>query len=162
MTDKYEKQGWEFPGLGPAQAFILPSYQWMLTRLEAADSRLQGLVTFTITVTLAFSAANRAIRPDISYDSGWFLAAMATAMVIVIAGLVARLYGVVTLADPEKVYDKWLRYSEWEFQTRALYFAGQHFKANRSLIRVKSAFLAILTALFAVELLMFLIWLRCA
>lgn len=133
----------------------------MLTRIEAADSRLQSLVTFVLTVTAGVPTVSRALRPDVSLDSAWLIAAVGLAAVILVIGVIVRSYGAIRLADPGKVYDKWLDLPKWEFQKRALHFAGQHFEANRKLVNVKSYVVTGLTVLFACELGLFLIWLRC-
>ncbi len=59
----------EWAGTKPAQAYILPSYQWMLSRIEAADSRIHTLLTFVATVTFAVPTLGKAIRPDIPLGS---------------------------------------------------------------------------------------------
>jgi hypothetical protein len=151
----------DYPGLEPAQAFVLPSYQWMLTRIEAADSRIHSLVAFVLTVTAGVPTVSRAFRPNLPFDSGWFAAAIGVAAVILVVGVLARAYGTIMLPDPAKVYEKWLDFPVWEFQKRALHFAGQHLEANRNLVKVKSYAVVALTALFAGEVGLLLTWLRC-
>ena len=40
MTDAERPAKEQWPSVDLAQAFVLPPYQWMLSRLEAVDSRL--------------------------------------------------------------------------------------------------------------------------
>jgi hypothetical protein len=42
----------KYPGIKCAYDFVFPSYQWMLARLEGADSRIQTLQTLAIRLML--------------------------------------------------------------------------------------------------------------
>jgi hypothetical protein len=147
-----------WPGVQPAQVFVLPSYQWMVARFEAADSRIQTLVTFVTTVTFAVPTLARALRPDLPLNSGWVVGAVAAGVSVVIVGLVARLRGILVLPGPTMFYEKWLGFSESEFQRNALYFAGKHFESNRQTVNRKAVAVAIMGGLFVGELALFLIW----
>lgn len=148
----------EWPGVAPAQAFVIPSYQWMVARFEAADSRLQTLLTFVATVTFAIPTVSRALRPDISLGSRWFVTALVLAAVITVVGVVARLSGVLTLASPKVIYQQSLGLTEWEFQRDALHFAGEHYEKNRRAVNRKAAAAAVMAVLFVGELASFFIW----
>jgi hypothetical protein len=151
-----EEQQW--PGVAPAQVFVLPSYQWMLSRFEAADSRLQTLLTFVATVTFAIPTVSRAVNPNLPTRSGWFVAAIAVAAIMAVMGIVARLRGHIILPSPEKLYNQSLTLTEWEFQRDALYFAGQNFAANWKTVNGKARAAAVIGGLFVLELVLFLLW----
>ena len=106
----------QYPGLAQAQAYVIPSYQFMLSRLEAVDSRLQTVVAFVATVTLAVPAMSRALQPTISFESAWFVSAIGLALATVALGSVVRLSGAMSLVNPNTVYEQWLHLSQWEFQ----------------------------------------------
>lgn len=147
-----------WPGVGQAQAFVLPSYQWMIARTEAADSRLQTLVAFVATVTLAMPTAASALKLTVSFGSFWFVGAMIAASIAVIIGVFFRSSGAVTLADPAILYEKWLHKDTWQFQKDAVYFAGKHFAENKARIETKSRALTWMTGLFMLELAFLLRW----
>src|SRR5690242_1570356 len=98
----------------------------MLSRLDAAESRISAMSAFVTTLTVALPALGRAIRPDISFASQWFAMSMFTALTIVALGLVARSRGRLLLPDPGRLYDTSLHLTTWEFQRDSLYFAGEH------------------------------------
>jgi hypothetical protein len=154
MSDQVQ----ESSGVEAAQAFIVPSYQWMLVRLEAADSRIHTLLTFVATVTFAVPTLGRAIRPDIPLESPPLFIALLIALSICGFGLYARTRGGVQLPHPQKFYDRWREKSKRQFDRDALYFAAQAFEDNRRLVEWKADAVNRMSGLFAVELLFFFVW----
>ncbi|KKN05538.1 hypothetical protein LCGC14_1086240 [marine sediment metagenome] len=77
----------EWPGVEEAYAFVLPSYQWMVTRLEAADSRIQTLLAFIATVSLAMPTLLGASLDQLAVR--WALALGALAIVVFVVALTA-------------------------------------------------------------------------
>ena len=158
MTDGDAGQA-KWPGVGPAQAFIVPSYQWMLARLEAADSRIQALIGFTGTFTLGVPVLARTVRPTIPLDSLCLHGALLAFLVIAILGIVVRARGALNLANPATLYERYLHLDEPTFQQRVLYWAGQHFEKNAKLVKRKSLAVTWMTTLFIVEAGLFALWL---
>lgn len=99
-----ENQERVWPGIASASQYVLPSYQWMLARYEAADSRIQTLLTFVTTITFAVPTLCRALRPELSLESPWFIKAVIMAVIAVTVGLVARLRGGLVLIAPMTLY----------------------------------------------------------
>ncbi len=157
QEQKSPVQTW--PSVGLAYEFVIPSYQWMLMRLEAQDSRIHTLQAFAATVTLAVSTVAPSIRKSILFSSPWVLGSVFLFLLIVAIGIFARTWGALILANPRIAYDKCLHYSEWEFKKNALYWAGQHFDANLSLINKKARLVLTMTWIFAMETITILIWL---
>jgi len=147
-----------WPGVDTAYDFVIPSYQWILARFEAVSARIQSLQAFATTVTLGVPAVAISIRGDITFKSVWFISALLLFLAIVIIGLITRPWGSVILADPQKFYDKWLHFQEWEFKKNAIYWAGEHFAANVSLVNRKARMMTIMTILFLVEAGFLLVW----
>jgi hypothetical protein len=148
----------EKPGVAPAQAFVIPSYQWMLSRIEAADSRIHTLMTFVATVTFSVPTLVRAIWPEIPLESPPLVLALLLALSIWAFGLHARTKGGIQLPHPQRFYDRWLGKSEWQFQHDALYFAARAFEQNRRLVEWKADAVNRMSGLFAVELLLLFLW----
>ena len=148
----------EWPSVRAAQSIVLPSYQWMLSRIESADGRLQTLVTFIATLALGVPAAVHSAGSTLSLTAGWFLTATALAVLAVVIGIVARSRGAVILPDPQSLYNTSLQLTEWEFQRDALFFAGKHFAKNKATVEAKSAAVSWMTILFLAELVCLFLW----
>ena len=148
-----------YPGVNCAYDFVLPSYQWMLARFEATSNRLQTLLGFATTVTLAVPAIATSIRKDVQFSSPWFLCAFVLFGLIMIIGLVARARGSLALANPKVLYQSYLYKTEWEFRKDAIYWASEHFETNASIIDSKAWLATVMTVLFVIETIMLLIWL---
>jgi hypothetical protein len=151
-------EGESWPGVTSAQAFVLPSYQWAMSRYEAADARIQTLLTFVTTVTFAVPTLCRALRPDLALNSPWFVKALLVATVIIGVGLVTRLRGGLILLSPMTLHRKWLGLDAAEFQRNVLYFAGEHFEANLAAVNRKANAEVLMAVGFAAELALFFAW----
>jgi hypothetical protein len=156
MTDESNESN--YPGVEGAQMFVIPSYQFMLSRLEAVDSRLHTLVAFVATVTLAIPTIGRALNSTASFTSAFFLLAIGLALLAIALGVVVRVRGAILLPDPLACYNEWHHLSKWEFQRDALYFAGQHYHANRDLIHRKAKGVFAMSLIFLAELACLLLW----
>jgi hypothetical protein len=148
----------KWPSIEHAYGLVLPSYQWMLSRFEAADSRIQTLQTFIVSVTFGLVAVLKTISDDLQFNSLFFITAMGFALIALAVGAVGRSLGAPMLADPTVFYERWLHKSESEFKKDLLYFAGEHFTKNRSAILKKSRISLLMTLLFLVELGVLLFW----
>lgn len=149
----------KWPGILFAYDFVKPSYDWMATRLEAAVSRSQALLTFAATITLGFPVLGAAVSRGISFRSIWFLVAIASFFALVVAGLVARHTGDLVLLDPGELYRRCASMSEWEFKRQALYYAGEAFDENVTVTNRKMRLGTAMSVLLVVETLSFLVWL---
>ena len=148
----------QWPSVDLAYELVIPSYSWLQQRLDAVDSRIQTLQAFTATVTLGAPVLAAAIAKDINLRSPLFLVAVAIFVGIVIAGAIARVWGNIRLISPKKIYAGWLHHSEWEFKRRAIYFAGEDYAANRSLINAKGNVALGMSAGFLIETGLLLAW----
>lgn len=152
----------KWPSIESAYAFVLPSYQWMISRYEAADSRIQTMLTFVATVSFGVPALVRASRPDIPLESPLLLGAFGTGLLIAAIGIWARVQGSLILPDPAKLFEKWLGMPVREFQKNSLYFAGENFETNRRAVGRKATAVAGMAGLFAAQLALMLAWVTCA
>src|SRR5437660_1283893 len=87
MTESSEEK---WPGVEAAYDFVIPSYNFLVNRFEAADTRLTMLLTFGATITLGAPILGKAVQPASNFASAWFLLALASFMVSVVIGLIAR------------------------------------------------------------------------
>lgn len=147
-----------WPAIDDAYAFVLPSYQWLVSRFEAADTRLTTLLTLGASVTASAPVFARAVRPTILYGSPWFIGAMLAFCLAAVVGVLGRIAGRITLPNPGVLYAKSLHESAPEFRKNAIYFAGQHFDANARAIARKGQCAIGVTVALLVEVLGFAIW----
>jgi hypothetical protein len=148
----------KWPSVRAAYDFVIPSYNLLASRFEAADTRLTILLTFAATITLGAPILARAAREKIDFASPWFGLAIASFILSIGMGLVARVRGTLILPNPMKIYTESLHETEWAFRKNAIYFAGQHFSANAKAIRIKGNVADIAAALIILEILLLLTW----
>jgi hypothetical protein len=148
----------QWPALEPAQSVVFPSYQWMIARIEAADSRLHTLMSFVATVTLGLPTLGRALNSSLSFRSLWFITGSLLASIIVVLGIVARGRGGIMLPNPMSLYNTSLNLSAEDFRIDALYFAGKHFETNRHTVEWKNRVLWWMSSFFLVEIALLFGW----
>jgi len=147
-----------WPGVHLAYDFVGPSYASILQRLDAVNSHLETLQTFAASITLAATILAASVVKDVDFRSPWFLSALSIFAVVIVIGAVARALGTVQLITPQLLYDQWLDYTEWEFKKNAVYWAAQHFKANRALVNNKGWAAFGMTVLLLLEMGLLLAW----
>jgi hypothetical protein len=114
-----------YPAVDTAYDFVLPSYQLLTTRFEAADTRLTTLLTFASTVTLAAPIFGKTVQPDIGFAAPAFVCGIVCFVVAAVIGVIGRVSGNLVLPDPMVIYEKSLHRSEWEFKKNQICYAGE-------------------------------------
>jgi len=147
-----------YPSVKIAFEFVLPSYQWMLNRLEAVNNRIQILLAFVMTLTFALIGIALNNRRQLDFSSCWFYLAASLFILLIGAGIVARSWGGIMLSDLGVFYAKWLHLSEWEFKKDMISFAAKQFDWNKSLVNGKANALIGLNILFILEATALIIW----
>jgi hypothetical protein len=142
-----------FPGVDRAYDFVVPSYQLLVARFEAADGRLNNLVTFISSMVVGLPVFARAVRPPL------FRVAIAVLVVAAMVGISVRLSGRLKLVDPTVLYREALQETEWEFKKNAIFYAGRHFTANADAIDRKGDGALITSLLMLVALVIAAAWL---
>lgn len=148
-----------YPGVEPAFTFVQPSYQLLVSRFEASDTRLTALLTLIVTVTLGVPLFARNVNPLVDFHSRWFWAGLTFFSVAAISGVFGRITGAVTLVNPSVLYDESLHKTDWEFKKDAVYRAGRHFEKNSKAIARKGVFALVVTGALLAEVAMFAVWL---
>lgn len=90
----------------------------------------------------------------------WLLLAITSFVINAVIGVIGRMLTGFTMISPEKLYYGWLGYPKWEFKKNAVYWAGQHFKANTILINKKGRIAEGMTILLLLEILFIALWVR--
>jgi len=149
----------KWPAVDRAYDFVLPSYQLLATRFEAADTRISALLTLTSTLTIAVPIFAKNVQPGISFASPYFLLGMMFFLLSSVLGIIGRVSGGVMLPDPMVFYNENLQESEWEFKKNQIYWAGENFFTNAQAIRQKGNVATAMTIGLLVEVLAFAAWL---
>ena len=158
MENKTDADTSQYPSVDLAYDFVKSSYDWMVTRFEAINSKIQGLLTFAATITAALPIIAKAIFSDTNFSSPCFYVAMAAFVFLVITGIAGLRIGSITLLSPKMLYDKYLHYSHWEFKQMVIYWAGEHFNENKKLIDKKAYFRDTMTVFLLMEILCICLW----
>lgn len=148
----------DYPSVPLAYELIPASYEMIAQRIEAVDQRVQSLQTFAVTLTVAVLVIFSPSGADLGFATPWFPAAMAAFGSLIIVGLFARAAWQVTVVSPKELYEGWLDLPVNEFRVRSIYWAGEHFEQNVSVVLKKSRLANVMTALFLFEAGFLLIW----
>jgi hypothetical protein len=155
-----DEERWQ--GVDAAFTLVAPSHQWLITRTEAADSRLGGLTTAASALLFGVPTFGAALRPSLQASPPLYIA-LAFILLAAVISLLARVHGgKLLLCDPGKLYEKSLGDSDWKFKKNAIYFAGQHFRENARTVAVKSGAAVLSGWLLLVGALFASIWLTAA
>ena len=146
-----------YPASALAYDIALKSYETALQRLEFVETRLQTTLTLAATLTLAVPAV--ASARGLSLRSDWLVAALIAFVIAVGLGTYARWTGEVVLLNPNLLFDNWMRFTDWEFKTNMVRFAGKHFEANSKLVQKKWRLAIITTVIFFLEIVFLFLWL---
>ena len=148
----------KYPSVDLAYEFAKSSYDWMLNRIEAMNSKLQGLLTLATAVTAAMTILAKSIFDNVDFQSALFRGAIAAYILLVFIGTFGLCKGGVKLVHPKNLYEKWLSNSTWEFKKDTIYFSGQDFEDNNKIIEAKSRLRDAMNIPLLAELLMIICW----
>ena len=149
----------KWPAVARAYDFVIPSYQQLVNRYEAADGRLTQSITLVSTLLFGIPLFARTIRPDVSFKSPFFLVSIALLAASAIIGIAGRHRGRLRLVNPTHLYAEWLHLSEWEFKKDMVYFAGTDFTDNADAIEQKARLSALMNSLIITALMFVVVWL---
>ena len=122
----------QYPGVELAYPFAVECYELALKRFEVMDARIHTLLTLFVSISLALPVAIRAI--GYSFTSWWLYLAAMSFIGATILGIYGRLTGTLKVIDPQQLYQKFLHRGDWEFKKDFIYWAGEHYQANRTQI----------------------------
>jgi hypothetical protein len=147
----------DFPAIDAGFTFVLPSYTWLLTRIEAADGRLNQILTLASTITAGVTTVARAVRPNIAFSSGYFVMALLLFVGGAFWAIKGRLEGGVALPDPAFLYQQ-LDEQDDRFKATALFFAGKHYAKNAELATKKSNAAVVAAVCLTSEIVALIFW----
>jgi hypothetical protein len=138
-----------FPGIELAYPLALESYQLAMTRFEAVNSRIQTILGFGMTFTIAVPTLLSALT--IKMRAGWLCAAICLFVLAAAVGVIGQLKGRLMMITPKILYEYWLQLPAVEFKKNLIFSAGQHLERNAKLIARKQYFLVASTAIFFLD-----------
>lgn len=151
----------QFPSVNLAYDFIVKSsYDQMIKRSEVMDGRMQGFIAYVTTITVAIPAFVAATHATVAFNSRWFTYALVVFGANVVGGTITRFWGALSVISPKQIFDKWLTYTESEFKTTAIYWAGEDFEKNRVLINFKGNVLSGMAFMLFLEISFLAFWLN--
>jgi hypothetical protein len=146
----------EYPSVELAYPIAVAAYETAAKRLDSVDGRLQTILAFTVTVSVA--ATSIAGGRGVNFNSGWFYAAIVFFVISISIGVWARLTGNIYILKPSHLYQEWLSNPTWEFKKDMIYFAGNDFDANMKLVHLKWQCSVAITFLFVLQAVCQTVW----
>lgn len=157
MTDKKNSDLEEqFPSIDLAYEIAISSFDSVATRLDTMDGRIQTLMAFALSASLAVPTLGRA--RDLPLTSVWFLCAMLAIGVVIALSIYARLMGTIKILSPEKLWDKWLILPKEEFKKDLISFSITAYKANTTLLEQKWRLSVASMIIFALAVALLVVW----
>ena len=157
MAENSEWQD-ERPGVDLAYGRIQSSYDWVLSRLNAVEGRIQALMVFSASFILTAPALVAATGSAITLASPVFLLAVGIATLNLIVGTVTRARGLIKLPGIYTDPREWLELSAYWFKFYAVEEATEHFEVNVRTVNGKGKVVIRMTILFLLETACLVIW----
>lgn len=139
----------DYPSVELAYPIALSSYETLLKRVDAQESRAQAFLAFVVAITVAVPAI--ASAGGISLKSTWFFVAISLFVLSALINVFGRLHGDIYLINPARVYETELHKTPWQFRKDAIYFAGQDYQRNNALILRRHRLSVWMMAVFVAE-----------
>ncbi|MDE2670056.1 MAG: hypothetical protein OXI51_10425 [Chloroflexota bacterium] len=145
-----------------AYGIALSAYSSSLQQWESVHRRLDALLSFVTTVTIAAPVAAQAVLEDPDFTSPLIILAGALYVVIVFIALVARSFGAILQLSPQELHESWLDLDEDEFKAGVLDWSATHNSRSRVLVTRKNFAAHVMAALFVCEALLLVAWMVAA
>ena len=141
-----------------AYDIALGSYVSVREQWESVHRRLDTLLSFVTTVTIAAPVAAQAVLDHAGFESPMVVSAGAVYVVIVLIALIARSFGAVQQISPRELHENWLNYAEEEFREGIIDWAGEHNDHAHVLIGRKNLAANVMALLLVAEALLLIAW----
>ena len=148
----------KLPGVETAYEFIIPSYQLVERRMQAADAQIRGLQAFAATLAVAATVLAGGLNRQVEFGSPWLWVALGAFVAIVVIGAIANVLGNFTFISPNRLFEDWLWRDTWQFKKDLLAFAGEDFDKNVSGVNLKGNAAILMTGLFVLETVCLVVW----
>ena len=145
-----------FPSVELAYPIAVASYENIIKRIDALETRTQTMMAFAATLTVAIPAmtAGRGLK----FTSGWFITALILFAIANAIGTISRLKGDLKLLSPKVLFDDYLACSDWEFKKETIYWAGENFSHNNNLLLERHRLVVWMNVIFSLEAAVLSVW----
>lgn len=147
-----------WPSTDAAFTLITPSYGWSFQRIDAANGRLQALVSVAATVTLGFPVIALSLLEQPQFNHPLFWVGLISFGTLFVVALEAKMNRQVIAIDLGELYDEWLSVPADQFKRDLLYFAADHVKRNTALVDKKHRAELSAGILLLVEVIFWILW----
>ena len=151
-----------YPSLNLAYEVSLLTYDWAIRRLQDVERRIDNLLIVGLSGTVALPIIAQATSEEpkslIEFATWPGILAILFFMAALFMGVVARQIGHVTLINPQRLYEGYIRKEQWDFRRHIIYYAGKTHITNAELIQTKSTYANWAAAFFGSEGLFGAIW----
>ena len=154
---KESPQEKQWPSVHVAYDLVLPSYEWLLRRLESTEQRLQWLMTYLATLTVAVPIIARATADDLPHVNNWAFAALACFALATVIGVAARWWGGPKFPNL-RARTQELHQDTWAYRKDALYHAADQLEENTKTVRYKAMAADVMSALLVSEAICGVMW----
>lgn len=151
--------GAEYPGVDLAYDIAVQSYDLAERRRDASHQRIDTLLSFATTVTVAVLVIAISVLEQPDFNSLWLWGAGGAYALLVLIALAAKVLGSLRQISPKLLYKQWLHLEEHEFKLQIIYWAGQYTDEARRMTNWKTTAATVMTVLFVAEAALFLVWL---
>ena len=134
-------------------AYVSAREQW-----ENVHRRLDALLSFVTTLTIATPVAAQAVLDDPDFGSPLLIGAGALYALLVLIALTARSFGAIRQISPRELHEQWLHLDEGEFKLGIIDWSGRHSDQSQRLIARKSFAANVMALLFVAEALTLVAW----
>lgn len=127
--------GKTYPSIDLACPIAVSSYESMMKRFDALDTKIQNLMSFAITTFLIIPTIGNS--KQLPFNSVLFILSALLLSASVGISIIARKSGKVVLLNPQELYDGWLDFDQIEFKKNIIFDAGKSFKQMEDCIERK-------------------------
>lgn len=145
----------DYPSIDAAFQFVLPSYQMMMARFDAADSRTQTLLG----LAGGFTGGILALAKGQAWNAAAAVA-LITLFLMVACVTIARVLIQIEIPDPGRIHNKHLVRGPLEFKRYLIEAAGRSFTNNSRKLFWRSRLSDIVLVGFVIEISVVLVILR--
>ena len=149
----------DYPGVALAYDIAVESYALAERRRDAVHQRIDTLLSFVTTVTVAALVVVAAVFENPDFGSPLLWAAGGAYAMLVLIALTAKSVGALRQLSPKLLYEQWLHLNEHEFRLQMIYWAGEYTNEARRMTHYKARAATAMTVLFLAEGALFLAWL---
>ncbi len=148
----------ELPSLGLAFGMVQSSYDSVVSRLNAVESRIQAVMVFSASFFFTAPLLVAASEANLTLNSPFFYTAGALALLNLAVGTATRALGTISYLGLNEVRDYWLVLTEDDFRLEAVRWAALHYERNLRTVNCKGLIGIGMTAAFMLEAILLIYW----